>query len=301
MKSKLNVIVMESKFFLLIIGLLLFVGCKDDDNNNEPTQRYRGLTEILATDQFGVAFRNNDIALGLEVQRIMDEMIEDGTAEAISRKWFDENILLKNQPFLKESTAPAGDNSLQNIKNKGEIIFGALIDPPLFIMQKGTFSGFDAEIAQEVAKRMGINIVFKPIISWDDKTILLNNGEIDCIWGGYSITPSRLDSVFIAKGYSNNRVCVLVNGNSQIEKISQLEGKNVGLLVGSSHIDDLQSHSVYPKIKNTILANSTEELFMLLDAGAIDAFVIDEIVALFFRKQFGMNNNGKVIAPIKLP
>ena len=285
MKSKLNAIVMESKFFLLIIGLLLFVGCTDDDKT-EPTQRYRVLSETLATDQYGVGFRSHDIALGLEVQRIMDGMIEDGTAEAISRKWFGENIILRNQPFLKESTASASDNSLQNIKNKGELIVGGMAYQPLFIWQGGSFSGFDVELAQEVAKRMDVNIVFKPM-AWEDKTILLNNGEIDCIWSGFSITPARLDSVFVAKGYCNNRSVVFVPGNSPIKNISQLEGKNVGVIAGAAHIDYLQAHSVYPKIKNTIPANSAAELLVALDAGTIDAFVIDEIVALFFIKNFG--------------
>jgi len=44
------------------------------------------LPETLAEDQFGIAFRENDIALGLEIQKILEEIISDGTGNTISTK-----------------------------------------------------------------------------------------------------------------------------------------------------------------------------------------------------------------------
>ena len=56
---------------------------------------YRILTETLAPEEYGVGFRKEDVALRDEVQKIMDEMVTDGTAKTLSEKWFGKDVTLK--------------------------------------------------------------------------------------------------------------------------------------------------------------------------------------------------------------
>ncbi len=51
-------------------------------------------TDYFAEEQYGIGFRKGEAAFVSEVDRILDEMVKDGTAEAISTKWFAENVLL---------------------------------------------------------------------------------------------------------------------------------------------------------------------------------------------------------------
>lgn len=56
---------------------------------------YRVLEETLAPEEYGVGFRMEDVALRDEVQRIMDEMVADGTAKTLSEKWFGKDVTLQ--------------------------------------------------------------------------------------------------------------------------------------------------------------------------------------------------------------
>ena len=268
--------------WLLLPFFCIFIACSDKDTKDPvPTSPYRILNETLATDQLGVGFRENDIALGLEIQTLFEELIADGTAKSISLKWFGEDILLTNQPFLKQSTALPDDNSLSALLERGKFIVGGLIYPPMFIWQGVDYSGFDIEIANGVAKKLGVELVIKPII-WDNKYNELNNGNIDCIWSATCITPERIDSMFFAKAYANNRVVIIVKQNSSIKNINHLEGKKVGVIKGSSHFGIVQSHPIYPKIQSLLEFSTSPDLIASLRTGVIDAMIIDEVLAKFY-------------------
>jgi len=50
--------------------------------------------DFFAEEEYGIGFRLGEFAFAAEVDRILDEMVADGTAAAISRKWFGEDVLL---------------------------------------------------------------------------------------------------------------------------------------------------------------------------------------------------------------
>ena len=50
----------------------------------------------------------------------------------------------------------------------------------------GEFMGIDVEIATEALHRMGYEPEFKLIV-WENKNKLLEDGELDCIWGCFSM------------------------------------------------------------------------------------------------------------------
>jgi ABC-type amino acid transport substrate-binding protein len=240
------------------------------------------LDEALDAEQYGIGFRIGDIALGLEVQRLLDEMIQDGKAAEISNKWFGDDILLKNQDFYKESTAPEGDGSLEAIKAKGELILG-LDDsfPPMgFRDENNNIVGFDIDLATEVASRMGVKLTLQPI-NWDSKELELSAGRIDCIWNGMTITDERVANMFFAKAYIANRQIVIVPENSNIKTIANLEGKKVGLQKGSSSLEALNKNPVASLVGSLTELDDNVTVFLELKAGRIDAFVVDEVAGRY--------------------
>ncbi|KAF0227623.1 MAG: polar amino acid transport system substrate-binding protein [Erysipelotrichaceae bacterium] len=54
---------------------------------------YRVATEVFNSENYGIGFRLKDIALRDKVDKIIDEMIKDGTAAEISNDWFGEDLL----------------------------------------------------------------------------------------------------------------------------------------------------------------------------------------------------------------
>ena len=56
---------------------------------------FKVLEETLGSEEYGIGFRMEDKALKAEIDRILDEMKEDGTTAEISEEWFGEDIVLK--------------------------------------------------------------------------------------------------------------------------------------------------------------------------------------------------------------
>lgn len=56
---------------------------------------YKVLTDHFGLEEFGIGLRMEDKALKQEIEKILDEMIEDGTAEEISNEWFGMNVIKK--------------------------------------------------------------------------------------------------------------------------------------------------------------------------------------------------------------
>lgn len=249
-------------------------------------EAYIELTEDLGAEQYGVGFRNGDIAFGLEVQKYLDEMIADGTAAKISEKWFGTDALFKDKNFIEESVAPADDKSLETIKSKGKFIVG-LDDsyPPMgFRDDKNEIAGFDIDLAKEVAKRIGVEVEFQPI-DWDSKELELNGGKIDCIWNGMTITPERIATMFFAKPYIANQQIIIVPASSGITAKAQLEGKVVGLQKGSSSLEALTSDPIGQKVKQIVEYPDNVSAYMDLQAGRIDVFVVDSVVGRYVISQ----------------
>ena len=264
----------------LMLGVLAGCGGKAEDN-------YIVLDENFGAEQYGVGFRNEDIALGTRVYELLDEMIADGKAAEISDKWFGKDILLKDQSYLEDVTIPEGDTSLQDVLDKGEFVLG-LDDsfPPMgYRDEQNNVVGFDIDLATEVCARMGVKLVIQPI-DWDSKELELSSGSIDCVWNGMSIDDSRLAAMFIPKAYVANTQIIIVPESSGIKTKADLAGKTVGLQKGSTALSALQKdEATAASVKEIIEYEDNVEVYLDLQAGRIDVFVVDEVVGRYLISQ----------------
>lgn len=273
---------MKKTLTLTLILLLLLpaaaCGAKKDT--------YVALADTLAAEQYGVGFRNGDIALGLAVQGCMDEMLEDGTAKSISEKWFGVDALLRDAELMEEDAAPAGDASLDAVLDKGTLIIG-LDDsyPPMgFRDEQNQIAGFDIDLATEVARRLGVTAVFTPI-DWDAKELELTSGKIDCIWNGMTITNARLETMFFARPYIANEQIIIVPASSAIKDKAGLAGKTVGLQKGSSSLEALESDPIRAELSSVTEYPDNVAAYTDLKAGRIDALIIDSVVGNYLLTQ----------------
>ena len=265
---------------LAALMLLTVVGC---GGGTSVGKKYVVLEDKLAAEEYGIGFRKNDIALGMAVYGALDEMIDDGTAAEISKKWFGENIIKKYDTMIEANTTPlATDDSLQKIKDKGQLVLGldASFPPMGFTDENNEIVGFDIDLAEEVCKRLGVTLVKQPI-NWDAKEMELDGGKIDCIWNGMTITDARVEAMFIPKAYVANAQIVIVPEGSDIKDVAALEGKKVGLQKGSSALEALQGNAVYEKVGEVSQYEDNVTCYLDLKAGRVDAMVVDEIVGRY--------------------
>lgn len=107
------------------------------------------------------------------------------------------------------------DDSLQKVLNAGQLIldFDMGFLPMGFIDESGESVGFDIDMAREVCDRLGIALVVQGI-DWDTKEDYLNDGRIDCIWNGLSVTPERAEAMNLTEPYMKNELIFVVAGST---------------------------------------------------------------------------------------
>jgi len=195
-----------------------------------------------------------------------------------------------------DAKAAKGDNSLQNVMNKKKFVLG-LDDsfPPMgFRNDKNEIVGYDIDLAREVTKRMGIELVPQPI-DWNAKEQELNTGEIDCIWNGFTITDERKQNLLFTPPYLRNAQVIVVKQNSPINTLKDLAGKTAGTQAGSSSVDALNDAPDFKSsLKNVVEYKDFLTALMDLDVGGIDAVVIDLVVA-----NDNINRSGKPFRMLK--
>ncbi|SCW27904.1 polar amino acid transport system substrate-binding protein [Ruminococcaceae bacterium YRB3002] len=170
--------------------------------------------------------------------------------------------------------------SAQTGSKKFVVGFDSEFPPMGFVDDQGNYVGFDLDLAQEAAKRMGREYVAQPI-AWDSKDQELASGNIDCIWNGFTIS-GREDKYTWSEAYMSNDQVVVVRNDSDIASLADLAGKKVVVQKDSSGLAALE--------ENTDLTSSFAELIqvdtylnamMELESGSVDAIVMDEIVARY--------------------
>lgn len=161
--------------------------------------------------------------------------------------------------------------------------------PPMgFVGDDGEFTGFDLDLATEVANRLGLELKLQPI-AWDAKDMELSSGNIDCIWNGFTIN-GREDSYTWTAPYMENTQVFVVNADSGITSLADLADKTVVVQVDSSAEAALKD---MPELVETfgeyITAADYNTSLMDLGAGAVDAVAMDVIVASYQIEKRGDN------------
>ncbi len=182
-----------------------------------------------------------------------------------------------------ESTTTA-DLSWEKVKEKGEFVLG--LDesfPPMgFRDENNNIVGYDVDLAQEVANRLGVKLKLQPI-NWDTKEQELNTGNIDCIWNGFTITEERKENILFSDPYMNNQQVLVVLADSKFNTLADLKDKSVTLQAGSSAADALNKNTDFKStLKEVVELKDNNLCLMDLKTGNVDAVVMDEIVARYY-------------------
>ncbi len=181
-----------------------------------------------------------------------------------------------------KTDAPQSDNSLQKVLDTKQFVLGLDVGfPPMgFADETGEITGFDIDVAQEVCNRLGVSLVKKGI-DWNTKEDKLNDGTIDCIWNGLSVTPERSRTMNFSEPYMKNELIFVVAADSGAKGMYDLAGKKVGVQSGSTAADALKASDIASKVS---VASFEDNLTLLrqLEQGVVDAALMDSVVAYYY-------------------
>lgn len=172
-------------------------------------------------------------------------------------------------------------SALQRIKDKGVLVVASSNDVPFAYIDKDTkkFSGIDAEIITEVAKRLGIPKVEMKEVKFENLLLDLNNNNVDMVTDGMYIKPERQKIAdFTNIWYTEGEALVVVK-DSPIKGLEDLKDKVVGGQKGTAFLEFAQKLQKEGKIKEVKVFNSQSELLLAVNTNKIDACITDSAVA----------------------
>jgi glutamate transport system substrate-binding protein len=172
-----------------------------------------------------------------------------------------------------EPGTPLGD-----IQEKGEIVIGVKYDVPPFGFNNpdsGKVEGFDVDLGQAVADKLGVKPKFIEAIS-DNRIPFLQDGTADLILSTMTINEERVGQIEFSDPYYIARGRILVKeDNDEITGVDTLAGKSVCTALGSTYEATLKKQAPDAKLK---LVDSYSECLESLQNGSVDAISTDDVI-----------------------
>ena len=128
-------------------------------------------------------------------------------------------------------------------KAKGKIVIGVKQDVPNFGYKDpktNKFTGVEIDLANKIAKDLGVKADFVPITA-QTRGPLLDNKQVDAVIGTFTITPERQKTYNFTTPYFTDEVGFLVNKASDFKSVDDLDGKTIGVAQSASTKNALEA------------------------------------------------------------
>lgn len=154
--------------------------------------------------------------------------------------------------------------------------------PYIYQSEDGAFTGFDVELAEEACRRLGYRAEVRSI-NWREKDALLAAGEIDCLWGCFTMTGREAEYCW-AGPYFESRQCVAVRTESGVTSLAGLDGKRVAVQVSSKPEELFLSRPAagIPDVDAVYSFSSMAEVQAALRKGYVDGIAAHEAALRLF-------------------
>lgn len=153
----------------------------------------------------------------------------------------------------------------------------------------GEIVGVDIDIAREIAKEMGKELVVKDV-AFDSIINEVKTGKADFGAAGISYTDERAKQVDFSINYSTSNQVVVVKNGSNIRDVNNIDGKKIAVQLGS-----VADTYVTSNFKNSEIVREKKYLAAIQDLkdGKADAVVMDELPA---REMVKNNDDIKILS-----
>jgi polar amino acid transport system substrate-binding protein len=170
---------------------------------------------------------------------------------------------------------------------EGVLAVGSCLDyPPFESVKGGDEVGFDVDLSEEIASRLGLEVEW---VRADFDTIFtaVAGGQFDMVAAASTITEERQQTVDFSDPYYNSRQALVVGADSDIAAEADIgEGHIVGVQRGTTG-RDYAEENLAPQGAQIKTFTNAPDAFRDLEAGNIDAIVNDEPAsAEIIEKQF---------------
>jgi polar amino acid transport system substrate-binding protein len=174
------------------------------------------------------------------------------------------------------ATTAAWARPLDAIRKSGKLLAateGAFT--PFNYFDGAKLTGFEVEVAELLAKKMGLAIEWKTV-GFDALLTGLAQDRWDLVIASHGITDERARAVtFTAPHYCSGGM--IVAKDAKIHGAKDLAGKTVGVQTGTTYLENVQKLGTAKEVRNF---PSDADARSALAAGRVDAWVTDRFTAI---------------------
>ena len=182
-------------------------------------------------------------------------------------------------------TAASADNSgdlLAQIQQRDEIVFGTegTWSPWTYHDENDQLVGFDIEVAQKVAEKLGVKATFVEG-EWDGLLAGVDGGRYDSMANGVEITEERAQKYDFSDPYCYIRTAIIVKSDDDsINSFEDLNGKTTANTISSTYATLAESYGA----KTTGVDDLNQTIELLLN-GRVDATLNAEVTYFDYLKE----------------
>ncbi len=181
-------------------------------------------------------------------------------------------------------SAPAQADLLQDVRSRGTLVAGVKDSiPPFGFIDPSTrgIVGYDIDFAAAVAKALGVRLQTVPVTT-ATRIPELMQGKIDLIAATMTHTPDRAQQIDFSLTYFMTGQKVLVRKDAGVARVSDLEGKRVSSVRGSTSEQNIRRE--VPRVR-VISFNDYPNAFLALAQRKVVAMTTDEIILMDLQRR----------------
>ena len=222
-----------------------------------------------------------------------NEAAADGSSEAKNEAAADDSSEAKTEAAAADSARSetvnsgnaSGTDRLSEIKNRGVLLVGARGDyRPMSYWEPdtGEYWGFDADLAEDLADSLGVDLQFVPT-SWPtlmDDTLA---GKFDLAACGITITDARKEQALMSEGYLVNGKTIICR-SEDAAKYTDLESINkpeVRVMVNPGGLNEKFARENLPDV-TLIVHDVNQDIPGLIAEGAADIMITEIMEAGYY-------------------
>jgi L-cystine transport system substrate-binding protein len=174
------------------------------------------------------------------------------------------------------------EDLLAKIKEEGKIVIGTegTYAPFTFHDESGKLTGFDVEIAQEVANRLGVEAEFLET-QWDAMFAGLDSKRFDMVANQVGIKPERQEKYDFSVPYITSKAVLITHeDNDTIKSFEDIKGLKAAQTLTSNYGDLARSYGA-----EVIGVEGFVQSVELINAKRADVTLNDNISFLDYKKQ----------------
>ncbi|WP_342432899.1 amino acid ABC transporter substrate-binding protein [Neobacillus sp. FSL H8-0543] len=196
----------------------------------------------------------------------------------------------KKESKEKDNKQSDDQNLLKKIKDDKKLLIGTEGTYPPFTFHdtSGNLTGFDVEIATEIAKRLGVEPEFKET-QWDAMFAGLDAKRFDMVANQVGIRPDRQEKYDFSDPYITSAAVLIAHkDNEEIKAFEDIKGLNAAQSLTSNYGELAKKFGA-----NIVGVDGFNQSVELITSKRVDVTINDKLSFLDFTKQ-------KPDAPIKI-